>query len=264
MNPFFFGDTNKQLYGVYHPPASQQYRDEAILICYPIGEEYIRTHRVLVQLTGMLTRLGFHVLRFDYFGSGNSSGNTGEGDVAQWLQDTMTALTELKDMSAVSRLSVIGIRFGAVLAALATAETKINKLVLWDPVIEGKVYVQSMQHMERALLEQHRHRINQPVEAMSHSSNEYFGFLFPDAVLESISDVNLHTSSIQADKISLTVSDEKPLYKSLLDTMVENKLSVEYNYIPSEDVWHDVDSLKLALISPVLLQSIAAFMDNGG
>lgn len=263
MNPFFFGETNKQLYGVYHPPASQTYRDEAILICYPTGEEYIRTHRVLTQLTGRLTALGFHVLRFDYYGSGDSAGSTGDGDVTQWLQDVKTALTELKDMSAVSRLSVIGIRFGAALAALASLETRINKLVLWDPVTDGQAYVQDMKKMEQALLEQHRQRINRAVEQMPHSANEYFGFLFPDTVLQSISDVNLHDVQIQANKISLTVSDEKPLYKNFLESMQKNNLPVEYHYVPNEDVWHDVDSLKLALISPALLQGIAAFLDNG-
>jgi len=264
MNPFFFGDTDKQLYGVYHPPASQMYRDEAILICYPIGEEYIRTHRVLTQLTGRLTSLGFHVLRFDYYGSGDSAGSTGDGGVSQWLQDINIALTELKDMSAVSRLSVIGIRFGAALAALVAAETRINKLLLWDPVIDGSVYVQGMKQMELALLEQHRHRIHRPVEGMPHSENEYFGFLFPDSVLQSISDVNLNDVQIIADKTCLTVSDEKLEYRKFLETMEKNNCSVEYNHVPSEDVWSDVDSLKLALISPALLQSIAVFMDNGG
>ena len=263
MNPFFFGEANKQLYGVYHPPSSQTYRDEAILICYPTGEEYIRTHRVLTQLTGRLTGLGFHVLRFDYYGSGNSAGSTGDGDVTQWLQDIKAALTELKDMSVVSRLSIIGIRFGAALAALASTETRINKLVLWDPVTDGKAYVQGMKEMEQALLEQHRDRIKQPVEPMPHSANEFFGFLFPDAVLESISGIDLHNVQIKANKISLTVSEEKPVYKSFLESMQKNNLPVEYNYIPSGDAWHDVETLKLALISPALLQSIATFLDSG-
>ena len=263
MTPFFFGDSSKQLYGVYHPPASQTYRDEAILICYPIGEEYIRTHRVLTQLTGRLTGLGFHVLRFDYYGSGNSAGSTGDGDVTQWVQDIKTALTELKDMSAVSRLSVIGIRFGAALAALASSETRINKLVLWDPVTDGKAYVQGMKKMQQALLEQHRHRINRSTEQMPHSPNEYFGIVFPDPVLQSRSGLDLKNSQILANKISLTVSEEKPGYTSLLETMQKNNLPVEYNYIQNEDVWDNIESLKLALISPALLQSIATFLDSG-
>ncbi len=264
MNPFFFGDTNKQLYGVYHPPAAQQYRDEAVLICYPTGEEYIRTHRVLTQLTGRLTSLGFHVLRFDYYGSGNSAGRTDEGDVSQWLQDIKTALTELKDMSAVSRLSVIGVRFGAALAALASSETRLNKLVLWDPVTDGEAYVQDMMDMEQALLEQHRDRINHSITEMPHTGNEFFGFHFPDAVLESISGVKLNNVIMQASSISLTITEEKPVYKSLLENMQQKNLPVVCNYVPNDDVWHGVESLKLALISPVLLQSIATFLADGG
>ena len=73
MNLHFFGDSDAPLFGAHHP-ARRKSTGKAVVICPPIGHEYGRTHWMLRLLSAQLAREGVHVLRFDYFGTGDSGG----------------------------------------------------------------------------------------------------------------------------------------------------------------------------------------------
>ena len=132
MKALFFGNTATKLYGVYHPPKAGVGGISSVLICCPNGYEYIYTHRALRQLAGLLAKRGHHVLRFDYFASGDSAGDAEDGTVEQWIVDIRTAVRELRDISGRDRPSIVGLRLGALLAACAEV-SDAEDLVLWDP-----------------------------------------------------------------------------------------------------------------------------------
>ena len=60
--------------------------------CQPLGHEYIRAHRTFNQLAAGLARAGFPVLRFDYSGTGDSSGADEMGSVKRWMADVREAM----------------------------------------------------------------------------------------------------------------------------------------------------------------------------
>ena len=62
MTPYYFGDSKRRLFGIFHPATSRQSLNTGVLLCYPVGQEYIRAHRTFLQLSLMLSRAGFHVL----------------------------------------------------------------------------------------------------------------------------------------------------------------------------------------------------------
>ena len=92
MNPFFFGSSERPLYGVHHPPRERGPRESGVVLCYPMGQEYMRSHRAFRQLANLLTRKGHHVFRFDYFATGDSSGASGEGTFEMSLGPATIAL----------------------------------------------------------------------------------------------------------------------------------------------------------------------------
>ena len=102
MITFYFGPTDKSLFGIYHKPKSMKDRRKGIVLCYPMGQEYIRSHRALHQLAIKLSGTGFHVLRFDYYGCGDSFGYCQEGNLNQWTQDIQIAIQKLKSYEYVS------------------------------------------------------------------------------------------------------------------------------------------------------------------
>src|SRR3954467_9063204 len=114
MNPLFFGRSSRQLFGAYDPPASGlSARQEGIVLCPPLANEYLIAHPTYRLLARHLAGTGYHVLRFDYYGTGDSAGDFEETDQQQWLGDIDAAVTEIKDLGQVSRVVLVGLRFGA-------------------------------------------------------------------------------------------------------------------------------------------------------
>ena len=156
MNPFYFGASQKPLFGIHYPPDPGPYRACGVVICHPMGNEYVQRHRAFRELAIHLARAGFHVLRFDYYACGDSGGDSDEGDINQWLNDIATAIDELKDISGISRVSLVGARLGASLAALVgSIRNDVRNMVLWDPIINGKEYVKELIATHQEWLFQH-------------------------------------------------------------------------------------------------------------
>lgn len=143
--PFYFGISPKRLYGCHHPPQNLNPRTCAVVLCYPIGQEYIRSHRAIYQLAVRLSQAGFHVLRFDYFGCGDSEGNFEDGSLAQWTSDIHSAITEIQERSALTSISLIGLRIGATMALQAAAVCRhVTSIVLWEPIFDGKLHLKEL------------------------------------------------------------------------------------------------------------------------
>src|SRR6201996_7552654 len=117
MNPLFFGSTGRQLFGIYEPAAAGTSGKRAAVICYPWGPEYINSHRSLRQLTLKLSAIGYHTLRFDYYGTGDSGGDASDADLVGWEADLKSAIDEISEMTGVTRVTLIGLRLGGSIAA---------------------------------------------------------------------------------------------------------------------------------------------------
>lgn len=263
MTPFYFGDSKKQLYGVYHPSTTYSQNTEAVLICYPLWREYFRTHRAITQLANKLADSGFPVLRFDYSATGDSAGSTDECSLGQWLQDIEAAISELKDLSAAGKVSIVGLRFGATLAALISQRTQINQLVLWDPVVDGKSYIQNMKDMHNAYVKLHLQEVRQPVHKLSLNDDEYFGFKLPNTVLSSVSEVDLLKTRLKANYAYLCVTEEKPEFRAFLDYLSEQKIKSAYNFVESTVAWDSLAALAVVHIPPAIIQGIVDSFKNG-
>jgi len=143
MTAFHFGSRQRRLFGYYEPAQANFRRVQAALLCHPMGNEQVFAYRTLRQLAARLVRSGFHVLRFDYFGTGDSYGDTGEGDLASWCDDIETALEELKEITGATKVDVVGLRLGANLSARVASKRpeEINKLILWEPLAADELAV---------------------------------------------------------------------------------------------------------------------------
>jgi len=146
MNPFYFGDRSRRLFGIYHAGGATDGPPRALVLCNSWGPEYINSHRTVRQAAIQLAAAGFHVLRFDYFGTGDSAGDLTDASVAMWEDDIRVALHEVMAMSGARRVGLVGLRFGAVLAnrAAVTNSMHVGQLLLWDPVVNGAAYVDEL------------------------------------------------------------------------------------------------------------------------
>ena len=141
MTAFHFGNRQRRLFGFYEPAREDFTKVRAALLCHPMGNEQVFAYRTMRQLATRLVRAGFHVLRFDYYGTGDSYGDTCEGSLAGWCGDIETAIEELKDISGATKIDMIGLRLGANLTAQVALQRpdEINRLILWEPLAAGEL-----------------------------------------------------------------------------------------------------------------------------
>lgn len=188
MTFFFFGSADRQLFGAYHASQTSVPERGAAVLCPPWGPEYIASHRVLRRLATMLSERGYHVLRFDYFGTGDSGGSREDGDMDTWYADAAAAVDELRDMSGIATVTVFGIRLGAAIAwRLAVGRGDVDAVVMWDPVLDGTRYIETLvgaQHeIDRWWLSrrQPRHASNLSADAI-----DLLGFPLTQAMRQSV------------------------------------------------------------------------------
>jgi uncharacterized protein len=152
MTPFYFGEGTRRLFGAYDP-AKGCGAGRAAIICPPWGPDHVVAHAPLRRLAIKLADAGYHVLRFDYFGVGDSAGDIEEGDLEGWREDTAMAIEEIKSIANIQRVCLVGLRLGATLAVeVAANRSDIDAVVLWDPVVRGGEFMDEMQAAHQAFL----------------------------------------------------------------------------------------------------------------
>ena len=251
MTPLYFGMSDRPLFGVYHPPKGEVNRNSGILLCYPFGHEYMRSHRAFRQLSLLLSREGYHVFRFDYFGTGDSGGKTGEGDIAQWLDDIEVAIEELQATAGIEKVSLVGLRLGAALVSLAAkGRDDIPRVVLWDPVVQGEPYIEEL--LEARSIYDGALPGNPELRSTIH------GFPLTEHLLTSLGQLDLLKEDAGAGMMSVLVGRELPQYLALAEQFRKNSDSVDYECIPAPDNWNEVDDFGSVLLPQQVIQGIVA------
>lgn len=190
MFPLFFGDRGHELYGVYHMPETEAPGQVGVVLCQPVLHEYVDARRALRALAESLARAGLHVLRFDYRGTGDSQGAGDRCDVAAWTADIETAMEELKASRGLAAVGLMGLRFGATLAAqVAVRRDDIPFMVLWEPIVKGCAWLELARAQQRAWLEAETRQ--RPLAAERTTEHEVFGQLVSTNLAEGLARMEL-------------------------------------------------------------------------
>ncbi|MGH8194160.1 MAG: AMP-binding protein, partial [Woeseiaceae bacterium] len=197
MSSFYFGPL-ESLYGLYNP-AIGEIRSLPVLICPPIGYEYIRCQFLLRTLAERLAEAGVSSLRFDFFGSGDSLGTDIEGTIGRWQQDLSAALDELKRRTGMDRIRVFCFRLTALLALQSLSKDQIDRWVLWDPAVEGAGYYRELKRMNREKV--HKLLVARSLRRPRRvpGGEELVGTAFSSATIEAIKALSLRDVDL-ADK----------------------------------------------------------------
>jgi alpha/beta superfamily hydrolase len=138
---FFLNRDGQRLFGVLHRVDSA---DSAVVVCAPLFDEKLWAHRVLVNFARFVAARGVPVLRFDYYGDGESDGRFEEASVSTRVRDIHDAVDFCCREARVSRVHLVGLGYGATLALRATLEQRhdaVAGVVAWAPVIDGERYL---------------------------------------------------------------------------------------------------------------------------
>jgi len=184
--PCHFGPDHG-LFGIYHPGASGV--KEAVLLCPPLGQDLIRSHRLYRQLAHALAGLGFAVLRFDYYGTGDSAGLSEEVEWPRCLADVSDAAAQLRARSGCERIIGFGARLGGSLALAAADRAQLDELVLWDPVLDGAAHVAALNALQAALrFDTNRFLAPRPADLLA---DQWQGFAIDICLRQQLADLYL-------------------------------------------------------------------------
>jgi alpha-beta hydrolase superfamily lysophospholipase len=206
--PVVFDSRDGPVAGFHHAARPPIARASTVVLCPPIGYDAMLTYRTYRHLAERLAALGFHVLRFDYHGTGDSAGSPDEpGRVAAWQASIDAAIDHLQARTGIRGATLFGIRTGALLAAVAANRREdVSTVVLWAPGQNGRSYVREF----RAFNTKHA-----PVEAANGAPEQkdevVAGYFLSAETLDALSQIDLLATDFAAVKrVLLLGRDDLP------------------------------------------------------
>ncbi|WP_167285027.1 alpha/beta hydrolase family protein [Marilutibacter alkalisoli] len=186
--PFYFGELPRSLFGAFHPALGQKSPDhdrQALLVCPPLLQDAIRSHRALWRLGETLSEGGVDTLRFDWFGTGDSAGDDADVLFEGLVDDVGMASEMLASMTAATRMRRFGLRSSALpLLAHAARQRGPVDLVLWDPCLDGGALVEGWRRQQQ---EQMTVAGRYPYGAPTPDDDELMGFAVADVLCDALS-----------------------------------------------------------------------------
>ena len=248
--PWFFGAGASRLFGIHHPALGPL--RAAVLLCPPLGQEALRTHRAYRLLAEALASRGCSVLRFDYAGTGDS---TGDGTSVSWddcIADIVLAADHLRGLAPGARVVAFGARLGASLALCAEA-AHLREIIGWDPVLDGAHYVESMDRLHTAMCrDTQRFAIAREVAG---TNDEWLGFPVTAAMRAALRGLHLDATDRPLRIFASAGADALPAWQAL--SVRPDSLHILHESTP----WDSLDRIETAILPHALIKAVAALFE---
>jgi alpha-beta hydrolase superfamily lysophospholipase len=138
----WFGPTDRPLAGWWSAPDEPSCR--GVVIAPPLGYEYWSCYRSLRTLAESLARAGWHTLRFDWDGTGNSAGAADDPlRVSAWRSSLASAVATMRN-AGIQHIALAGVRLGATLALLDAAALGVDAMIACAPATSGKRWLREL------------------------------------------------------------------------------------------------------------------------
>jgi exosortase A-associated hydrolase 2 len=140
IEAFFLDGPRGRRFCVFTLPASEPMKG-TVLYLHPFAEEMHKSRHMAALQARALAERGYGVLQIDLTGCGDSEGDFGDASWSAWLDDARLGHAFLTRQAS-QAVVVWGLRSGALLAAdLAQHLLDIRHLILWQPVLDGGLFL---------------------------------------------------------------------------------------------------------------------------
>jgi pimeloyl-ACP methyl ester carboxylesterase len=148
----------------------------------------------------------------------------------------------------VDRVSLVGLRWGATLAALAArGRDDVDQIVLWDPVVSGAAYLDDRLGTPR------------PTGVVGIE-----GYPFSDVLRAEMDEVDLRRDGTDLPaEISVMVAEDSEAYREYMDGLDTAGHRAGYRVVPAPGDWAQVDPFGDALIPQDIIQAIIQQLSRG-
>ena len=200
--PLFFGHPEFKKFGCFYPGDADS--DFGILICPPLGQEYMRTHWLIRNISIALNKQGIPVFRFDYYGQGDSKGNPGNIRLNHLIDSVLEAVEELRIRSSVQKIKLIAIRASAlVVSCIQERLGKDVQIILADPANSGTEYLNMLRTVQKKYWHESMYQRSQKILIKNAQNEEILGQLYSR---EFIRELEATTTRLLSSAINLSIT----------------------------------------------------------
>jgi len=128
-----------QLVGILHEPFSGERKKAGVILLSPGVKMRVAPHRMYLEITEKLVELGFSVLRFDFYGLGDSQGEVedklladlyGRIQTGMYVDDTVAAMDWMQAECGLDKFIVGGLCGGAITGLLCgIKDERVDSLI---------------------------------------------------------------------------------------------------------------------------------------
>ncbi len=139
LQHIYFHSEDRRLLGAYHQPdKALSERPLGIIMLHGWAGYRIGAHQMFTKLGRLAEQKGFHCLRFDFRGRGDSEGDAADTTLSTMIADTAAAVDWLAERTGLERIALVGDCSGAEVAIGASnLRSQIAALVLWSAPTVG-------------------------------------------------------------------------------------------------------------------------------
>ena len=264
MRPMFFGSSASPLFGIFEAPADKVAKGHGVVLCPPVAQEHVRTHSLMRLVSAALVRAGYHTLRFDWFGVGDSAGSYEQATLTRWNDDVVQASTELRDLSGVRKVSLFGVRVGATIALRAARQIKATHVIALDAVLDGVAHVLSQRAIHTEALASSK-RYWQRSATPRGVDRELVGFRVSDEFLAELRNIRrdalLDLTSI---RVTLLESSSRQEARAYLDTLTGAGVSTSHGEVELTSSWDLATAVEERVLSANLPASVVSSLSPLG
>jgi pimeloyl-ACP methyl ester carboxylesterase len=168
-------------------------------------------------------------------------------------------LEEAKAMSGEVRGSLVGLRFGATLAFLAASKrADIDRIVLWDPIVNGRAYLGELAERHRALM------AKRPLPRDYQEPDlpaEVLGVPLTASLRSAIAAIDLMGVRPPAGaRVAVLSSESDPAVDGLCGHLRTTGALIECHARPGPRVWLKQDDIERTLVPYAALSTVESWL----
>ncbi|MFC0214661.1 alpha/beta hydrolase family protein [Paenibacillus chartarius] len=224
---------NRDLAATLHYPKSDPESGKTatrwplLIVCHGFIGSKTGVNRLFVKAARRLCEQGYMVLRFDYGGCGESTGDYGAGGLDTLIDETRAVLDYAASIDCVdvSRITVIGHSLGGAVAVLTAAkDSRVKSLILWSAVAHPHYDIVRIVGKESYL----KAKPGRPVDHQGYLlSAEFFDSLARHHPLEQLRKFSGDVLIVHGKADEVIPVDYAPMYRQMFWLRSEGQCDVE-------------------------------------
>lgn len=271
LNAFFLPAGKGKLLCVCYSPVATQMPARGILFFPAFAEEMNKSRRIVAEQARAFASLGHTVLLVDWFGTGDSEGDSGEADWNTWASDVDYAMRWMQDQG-IEQVCFWGMRLGALLALDSARHypDRLNGILLWQPLSKGRNFLTQFLRLRLAadLVRAGEKITTRSLREQLDAGNsiEVAGYELSSKLAADIDELDIGELLAEYSGkllwLEMLASEERPVpvaTRKLIDELQSRRRDISFHQVICEPFW----LLPELVVVPALLEaSTNAFQKN--